>query len=128
VIWSQWVQTGKYRPLTSEPTTVIRTVAEQMPDTENKVAILHEVYQHFKDSPHQFEEFAARIFQMYDRRAIIDKITQASIDGGRDAIGRYVLGLSDDPVYVDFALEAKCYSPGIGGSEANTVALGRFRA
>jgi hypothetical protein len=126
VIWNQWVQTGKYRPLTSEPTTVIRTVVEQTPDTDNKIAILRLVYNHFNDSPHQFEAFAARIFQMHDRRVIIDQITQASIDGGRDAIGRYVLGLSDDPVYVDFALEAKCYSPGIGGSEANTVGVGEI--
>jgi hypothetical protein len=122
-VWNQWVKTGEYRPLTSEPTTVIRTVAEQMPDTENKIAILRAVYQHFKDSPHQSEAFAARVFQMHDRRVIIDQITRASIDGGRDAIGRYALGLSDDPVYVDFALEAKCYSPGIGGTEANTVGV-----
>ena len=87
-VWNRWVQTGEYRALTSEPTTVIRTVAEQMPDTENKIAILRAVYQHFKDSPHQFEAFAARIFQMHDRRVIIDQITRASIDGGRDAIGR----------------------------------------
>jgi hypothetical protein len=62
---------------------------------------------------------------MHDRRVIIDQITRASIDGGRDAIGRYVLGLSDDPVYMDFALEleAKCYSPGIDGSETNTVGV-----
>jgi len=126
VIWNQWVQTGKYRPLTSEPTTVIRTVVEQTPDTDNKIAILRLVYNHFNDSPHQFEAFAARIFQMHDRCVIIDQITQASSDGGRDAIGRYFLGLSDDPVYVDFALEAKCYSPGIGGSEANTVGVGEI--
>jgi hypothetical protein len=31
--------------------------------------------------------------------------------------------LNDDPVYVDFALEAKCYSPRIGGGEANTVGV-----
>jgi hypothetical protein len=68
--------------------------------------------QRFKDSPHQFEGFAARIFQMHDRRVIIGQITRASIDGGRDAIGRYVLGLNDDPVYVDCALEAKCYPRG----------------
>jgi len=122
-VWNHWVQTGEYRALTSEPTTVIRTVAEQMPDTENKTAILRVVYQHFKDSPHQFEGFAARVFQMHDRRVIIDQITRASIDGGRDAIGRYVLGLDDDPVYVEFALEANCYSPGIGGTEVNTVGV-----
>ena len=32
----------------------------------------------------------------------------ASVDGGRDAVGRYLLGLSDDPVYAEFSLEAKC--------------------
>jgi hypothetical protein len=51
-----------------------------MPDTENKIAILRAVYQHFKDSPHQFEGFAARIFQMHDRLVIIDQITRASIE------------------------------------------------
>lgn len=92
-VWNQWVQTGAYRPLTFKPITVIRTVAEQMPDTENKIAILRVVYEHYKDSPYQFEGFATRIFQMHDRHVIIDQITRASIDGGRDAIGLYVLGL-----------------------------------
>jgi hypothetical protein len=72
-VWKQWVLTGRYRPLTSEPTTVIRTVTDQMPDTENKIAILRAVHEHFKDSPHQFEGFAARIFQMHDRRVIVDQ-------------------------------------------------------
>ena len=80
-VWNRWVQTGEYQPLTSEPTTVIRTVAEQMPDTENKIAILRAVYQHFKESPHQFEGFAARIFQMHDRRVIYKEIR-----GGADLL------------------------------------------
>jgi hypothetical protein len=46
-----------------------------------------------------------------DQRVIIDEITRASVDGGRDAVGRYLLGLSDDPVYAEFSLEAKCYRP-----------------
>jgi hypothetical protein len=33
-------------------------------------------------------------------------------DGGRDAVGRYRIGTSADPVKVDFALEAKYYEPG----------------
>jgi hypothetical protein len=56
------------------------------------------------------------------------RCTRASIDGGRDAIGRYVLGLDDDLVYVEFALEAKCYSPGMGGTEVNTVGVREIRA
>jgi len=32
-------------------------------------------------------------------------------DGGRDAVGEYLLGPHADPVAVEFALEAKCYAP-----------------
>jgi hypothetical protein len=121
--WSEWVCSGRYRALISEPTTVIRSLEDQTPDTPIKVEILSAVHAHFAQSPVAFESFAARIFQMQDRRVIIDEITQASIDGGRDAIGRYLLGLDHDPVYVDFALEAKCYAPPIHGAQPNTVGV-----
>ncbi len=121
--WSEWVTPGRYRALTSEPTTVIRSIEEQTPDTPIKIEILSAVHAYFVRSPTAFEAFAARIFQMHDRRVIIDQITQASVDGGRDAIGRYLLGLDHDPVYVDFALEAKCYSPALHGAHPNTVGV-----
>ena len=60
---------------------------------------------------------------MHDRRVTIDEITRSSVDGGRDAIGRYRLGLEQDPVFADFALEAKCYDPGLNGGSANTVGV-----
>jgi hypothetical protein len=60
---------------------------------------------------------------MHDQRVIIDKITRASVDGGRDAVGRYLLGLSEDPVYAEFSLEAKCYRPAWDGEGANTVGV-----
>jgi hypothetical protein len=111
---------GRYRALTSESTTVIRSVEAQTPDTLSKIAILETVSDHFKDAPLAFEAFAARVFQMHDSRVIIDEITRGSVDGGRDAVGRYLLGLSDDP---EFSLEAKCYRPGVRGHVANTVGV-----
>ena len=60
---------------------------------------------------------------MHDPKVIIDEITRASIDGGRDAIGRYLLGLNDDPVYAEFSLEAKCHMPGIHGMTGNSVGV-----
>ena len=48
---------------------------------------------------------------------------RGSVDGGRDAIGRYLLGLSDDPVYAEFSLEAKCYQPGFDETSPNTVGV-----
>jgi hypothetical protein len=121
--WGEWVRTGRYRALASESTTIIRSVEAQSPDSPSKVAILETVFDHFKEAPLAFEAFAARIFQMHDPRVIIDEITRGSVDGGRDAIGRYLLGLNDDPVYAEFSLEAKCYRPGINGETPNTVGV-----
>ncbi len=121
--WGDWVATGSYRALVSESTTVIRSSEEQLPDTPLKRELLGAVYDHFKDAPVAFEAFAARIYQMHDQRVIIDEITRASVDGGRDAIGRYLLGLSDDPVYAQFSLEAKCYRPSLNGEAANAVGV-----
>lgn len=36
---------------------------------------------------------------------------------------KYLLGLSEDPVYAEFSLEAKCYRPPIGGMKGNTVGV-----
>ena len=77
----------------------------------------------FRDSPRNFERFAARLFTMHDPRVVVDEITQYAVDGGRDALGRYSLGLSDDPVYVEFSLEAKCYRPPLDGQPPNSVGV-----
>ncbi|CDZ55857.1 Restriction endonuclease [Neorhizobium galegae bv. orientalis] len=121
--WVEWVERGRYRALTSESTTVIRSVASQLPETPLKASILETIWKHFAAAPFAFEAFAARIFQMYDPRVVIDEITRGSIDGGRDAIGRYRIGLIDDPVYAEFSLEAKCYRPANGNDSANTVGV-----
>ena len=121
--WSEWVRKGRYRALTALSTTVVRGQEAQVPDSPVKVAILETVWKHFKDAPREFEAFAARVFQMQDQRVIIDEITNAAVDGGRDAIGKYLLGLSDDPVYAEFSLEAKCYRPPLNDQTANSVGV-----
>lgn len=129
--WSTWVEKGRYTALTSEPTTVIRTEAEQSPESPLQNAILTTIWQHFdgdskakkRDGAFVFEQFAAHVFQLHDQRVIVDEVTRGVIDGGRDAHGRYLLGLPTDPVYAEFALEAKCYQPAINGAKANTVGV-----
>jgi hypothetical protein len=64
--WREWVETGRYRPLASENTTVIRGAHAQLPDSPVKTAILRIVYEHFKEAPVAFEAFAARLFQMHE--------------------------------------------------------------
>lgn len=121
--WRQWVETGKYLPLASESTTVIRTIDAQLPKSPTKQAILKAVYWHFEKAPIAFEAFAARLFQMHDPRVIVDEVTRGVVDGGRDAFGRYALGLKEDPVYAEFSLEAKCYRPGLDGAKPVTVGV-----
>ncbi len=121
--WQAWVNTGRYRALAAEPTTVIRSADEQTPDTPIKREILEVVWEHFKATPFAFEAFAARVYQLTDTRVLIDEVTRGTIDGGRDAIGRYQLGLTGDPVYAEFSLEAKCYQPPLNGQAPNTVGV-----
>jgi len=121
--WRLWKEKGVYVPLFSEPTTAIRSLEEQMPLNLLQAKILNAVYNHFKDTPLAFEFFAAKIFQMLDSRVIIDEVTRGAVDGGRDAIGRYLLGLPDDPIYVEFSLEAKCYRPNLRGVKLNSVGV-----
>lgn len=121
--WREWVASGRYSPLVAESTTSIRSVADQIPKSAQALAILEAVWTAFESRPIEFEHFAARVFQMHDSRVIIDEITRGTIDGGRDAVGRYLLGLKDDPVYAEFALEAKCYRPPLNGETANTIGV-----
>ena len=109
--------------MAAESTAVIRRQEAQLPNTETKAAILEAVWQHFKDAPRNFERFAARLFTMHDPRVVVDEVTRYVGDGGRDAVGRYLLGLSDDPVYVEFSLEAKCYRPPSNGRGAISVGV-----
>lgn len=121
--WNNWRKKNIYSPLVSISTTVIRSVEMQAPQNKLQEKILKTVFDYFEGSPFIFEAFAAKVFKLFDNKVIIDEITQSSVDGGRDAVGRYLLGLSDDPVYVEFALEAKCYRPPISGQKANTVGV-----
>jgi len=121
--WKEWKGQGVYTPLTTEPTTIIRDIDLQAPQNQVQVEILEKVFEYFKDEPVHFEAFAAKVFQLMDQRVIVDEITRGVVDGGRDAVGRYLLGLPDDPVYAEFALEAKCYRPPLRGQRPNTVGV-----
>lgn len=110
--WMEWVLTGKYRVLRAEPTVSYRTKADQLPLNAREDEILREVYSFHRERPTGFEPCAAELFRLVDGNVIDFEVTRPWRDGGRDAVGRYRIGTSGDPVKVDFALEAKCYEPG----------------
>ena len=121
--WKKWLQSGVYQPLITEPTNVERSREMQLPTNSKDWAILKTVWEYFSDHPYDFEHFAAAIFSMQDSRAIIDEVTQGSVDGGRDAVGRFRLGIDDDPIYAEFSLEAKCYRPPLGSAKGTIVGV-----
>jgi hypothetical protein len=115
-LWRQWVDDGSYVPLVAEPAIETRTREEQLPDNDLEREIVATVYNYFKDNPTAFEACAAALVQFQNpENYVIDEITRRSVDGGRDAVGRYRLGPPADPITVDFALEAKCYRPNLPG-------------
>lgn len=122
--WLNWAHKKIYHPLISEPTTIIRTNLEQKPNNDLKMKILLLIWEYFKEYPISFEYFAAYIYKLSTKdKAIIDEVTRGSVDGGRDAIGRYLIGLSCDPIYLDFFLEAKCYRPQHGKNKEISVGV-----
>lgn len=126
--WRQWVRTGVPVPLIAPRTQEVRTPKEQEPTTSTQRQILHSIYEYFSLRPHDFEHFAAHLVQLYLPRVSEIEVTRPSRDGGRDAIGKYRLGTGLSGIEIDFAVEAKCYSPtsGVGVKQLSRL-ISRLR-
>ncbi|MFF3592150.1 restriction endonuclease [Streptomyces sp. NPDC002387] len=109
--WAVWIRNRTCIPLLAPATTVIRTKTEQLPDDKEGWAILAVVRNYFQGREHYFERCAAGLWRMVAPRTGTLEITRPSRDGGRDAVGQYILGPASRTISIDFALEAKCYSP-----------------
>lgn len=109
-IWSDWIKKGVYNPLKAERSIEHRSKEEQLPVGRKDNAIIDAVYKHFKSNPYGFEKCAAEIVKLMDKNFVKYDLTRPWVDGGRDAIGKYRIGLRENSIEVDFALEAKCYS------------------
>ena len=68
--------------------------------------------EHYKDNPYGFEKCAKDILEKMDEKFQDFTLTRPWRDGGRDALGYYVIGggsKANYPLRIDCALEAKCY-------------------
>ncbi len=112
--WRHWVYGRSYDSLLAKPATIIRSRVAQTPDSKDGVAIIAAIHDWFGGRAHGFEACAVEIWRMMASATGQTELTRPSRDGGRDAVGEYMLGPEADPVALDFALEAKCYGPGNG--------------
>jgi len=108
--WFEWAIHRHYQPLEAPRTVTFRTKDEQLPPDPESLEMLRTIHKYFAEVPTAFEACAVAIWRMIEPSVQGVTITQASVDGGRDAIGRHALGPPGDRVVVDFALEAKCYA------------------
>lgn len=112
--WRRWVRSRIYQALVAPRNTIIRAKEEQLPKPED-MDLVRAVHKHFAADSVGFESFAAEMWVQSDPHVASIEVTRPSKDGGRDAVGEYRLGPEEDPVRLQFALEAKCYDPDGGG-------------
>ncbi|MFD5316809.1 restriction endonuclease [Streptomyces sp. NPDC127098] len=108
--WASWIAGRTYSSLLAPATTAIRSTADQLPGNQEGNAILEAIRSHFRGREHDFEACAVAIWRLIAPRTGACDITRPSRDGGRDAVGQYILGPPAATITIDFALEAKCYA------------------
>lgn len=112
VSWKRFIEYGRpgIKPLLSTRTSVIPNRDQQLPTDLNDRKLLQKIRDYYKDDPFGFELCSTKIVQMMDNNFATFELTRPWRDGGRDAIGKYRVGVSHNPLFVECALEAKCYS------------------
>ena len=80
-------------------------------DVEGKEC-LEKIRLHYQNNPYGFEVCAKSLVEKMDEKFQEFNLTRPWRDGGRDALGYYIIGSgskSNYPLRIDCALEAKCY-------------------
>lgn len=112
--WIDWRNTGRRKRLIAERSTEWRTKEEQFPSSRSDVSLLKTITDYFADRPHDFEHCAIEISRIMLPDIATVEVTPPNRDGGRDALGKYRLGTGSSSILVDFAIEAKCFTPPTG--------------
>ncbi|WP_210247755.1 restriction endonuclease [Tardiphaga sp. vice154] len=109
--WQTWIKTGRRKALMATRSLEYRSKGEQLPRDKEGEAIVQVIRDYFKDTPHAFEHCAAAVARFMMPDVVSLDVTRPSRDGGRDGVGQLRVGAGPSGILVDFALEAKCYSP-----------------
>ncbi len=107
--WRSWVMGGIAMPLKAPHVQEYRTRIEQLPQSKEGENMLKLIKDYFKDDPFQFEKFVSELLKIADKNIAAIEVTRPRKDGGRDAIGQYKLQIGREGIFIDFAVEAKCY-------------------
>jgi hypothetical protein len=110
----RWIEKAAYTPLVAEQLKVARTQSEQTPSGEVSKSLVQTIRDHCGKDDYLFEVIAVEIWRMASNEPMEVDLTRRYRDGGRDAIGRIFIGPNEDPISLEFCLEAKHYAPSNG--------------
>ena len=115
-VWKRFISQGRngIKPLVAKklPTVPDRYAQLQM-DNEGATC-LNAILTHYANNPFGFEQCAVDLLEKMDTNFKEFELTRPWRDGGRDALGYYVIGSqskANHPLLIDCAMEAKCYTP-----------------
>lgn len=112
--WKSFIHKGRngIMPLTAKKILKIPSKYDQLQcDAEGQIC-LSRIRKYYREFPQGFEACAKNILEKTDVKFQDFELTRPWRDGGRDAIGYYVIspgGKANTPLRIDCALEAKCY-------------------
>ena len=120
--WKNFINKGRNGiiPLIAKKLPKVPTKYDQLQSDNEGSVCLQKIRAFYKSFPQGFEVCARDILEKTDTRFQDFELTRPWRDGGRDAIGYYVIspaGKVNYPLRIDCALEAKCYS------ESNSVGV-----
>ena len=113
--WLRFINQGRLGivPLIAKKIQKVPDKYAQLQSDNEGMLCLDLIRDHYKDNPFGFEQCAQDLLSKMDERFQDFNLTKPWRDGGRDALGYYVIGSGSKanyPLRIDCALEAKCYS------------------
>ena len=113
--WKRFMQKGRNGivPLIAKKIIDVPTKYDQLQSDNEGQICLQRIREYYKQFPQGFENCAKDLLEKIDDKFQDFELTRPWRDGGRDALGYYVIspgGKANSPLRIDCALEAKCYS------------------
>lgn len=113
--WKRFIAKGRngITPLTAKKIIDIPSKYEQLQSDAEGQNCIQQIREYYKKFPQGFERCAKDILEKSDNNFQDFELTRPWRDGGRDALGYYVIspgGSANASLRIDCALEAKCYS------------------
>lgn len=117
--WKSFLKQGRngITPLIAKKIPKVPTRYDQLQSDAEGNICLSKIREHYGNNPYGFENCAKDILEKMDENFQDFSLTRPWRDGGRDALGHYIIGRetkSNYPLRIDCAMEAKCFSENIG--------------